>query len=40
VISDGFEAKAGTLSAGYSRFMAWKSIDGDKEAWSSATARE
>ena len=32
VISDGLEAKAGTLSAGYSRFMAWKSIDGDKEA--------
>ena len=28
VISDGLEAKAGSLSAGYSRFMAWKSSDG------------
>src|SRR5690606_36963012 len=27
VISDGLEAKAGTISAGLSRFMAWKSID-------------
>ena len=32
VISDGHEAKAGTISAGLSRFMAWKSVDGDKEA--------
>jgi type I restriction enzyme, R subunit len=32
VISDGLEAKAGTISAGYSRFMSWKSIDGKKEA--------
>lgn len=32
VISDGLEAKAGSISAGYSRFMAWKSIDGKKEA--------
>ncbi len=28
VVSDGLEAKAGSLSAGYSRFMAWKSSDG------------
>jgi len=32
VISDGLEAKAGTISSDYSRFMAWKSIDGKKEA--------
>ncbi|KAF5414847.1 MAG: hypothetical protein C5S48_07440 [Candidatus Methanogaster sp.] len=28
VVSDGLEAKAGTLSAGFTRFMAWKSSDG------------
>jgi type I restriction enzyme, R subunit len=32
VISDGLEAKAGTISAGYSRFMSWKSVDGKQEA--------
>lgn len=32
VISDGLEAKAGSLSAGLSRFMAWKSADGKAEA--------
>ena len=32
VISDGLEAKAGTISSGYSRFMAWKSAGGKKEA--------
>jgi type I restriction enzyme R subunit len=32
VISDGLEAKAGTISADYSRFMKWKSIDGKAEA--------
>ena len=32
VISDGLEAKAGTLSSGFSRFMAWKSSDGKVEA--------
>ncbi len=31
VISDGLEAKAGSLSAGYSRFMTWKSADGKSE---------
>lgn len=32
VISDGLEAKAGSLSAGISRFMSWKSADGKEEA--------
>lgn len=32
VISDGFEARAGTLSADFSRFMAWKTADGKSEA--------
>lgn len=32
IISDGNEAKAGSLSAGYSRFMRWKSDDGEKDA--------
>ncbi|MEI8245102.1 MAG: type I restriction endonuclease subunit R [Lentisphaerota bacterium] len=32
VISDGLEAKSGSLSAGLSRFMAWKSSDGKVEA--------
>ena len=38
VISDGLEAKAGSLSAGLSRFMAWKSADGKTQAshWVSA----
>lgn len=32
VISDGLEAKTGSLSAGLSRFMTWKSADGKAEA--------
>lgn len=32
VISDGTEAKAGSLSAGFTRFMSWKTSDGLKEA--------
>lgn len=32
VISDGLEAKAGSLSAGFSRFMTWKTADGKTEA--------
>ncbi|MFV0176160.1 type I restriction endonuclease subunit R [Empedobacter falsenii] len=32
VISDGLEAKAGTISAGLSRFMTWKTTDGVNEA--------
>jgi len=32
VASDGIEAKAGTISAAFSRFMAWKTTDGKQEA--------
>ncbi len=32
VISDGLEAKAGTISSGFSRFMTWKTADGKVEA--------
>ena len=32
IISDGLETKAGSLSAGFSRFMAWKTKDGLTEA--------
>ncbi len=32
VISDGLEAKAGTLSSAFSRFQTWKTIDGKKES--------
>ena len=32
IISDGLEAKAGSLSAGFSRYMAWKTSDGKTEA--------
>jgi type I restriction enzyme, R subunit len=32
IISDGLEAKAGSLSAGFSRYMTWKSADGKTEA--------
>jgi type I restriction enzyme, R subunit len=32
VISDGLEARAGTISANLSRFMAWKSLDGQTPA--------
>ena len=32
IISDGLEAEAGSLSAGLTRFMAWKSADGKEEA--------
>ncbi len=32
IISDGLEAKAGSISSGLSRFMAWKSADGKAEA--------
>ncbi len=28
IISDGLEARAGSISSGFSRFMAWKTIDG------------
>lgn len=32
VISDGLEARAGTISAGLNRFMAWKTSDGKEKA--------
>jgi type I restriction enzyme R subunit len=32
IVSDGLEAKAGSLTASYSRFSAWKTKDGVKEA--------
>jgi type I restriction enzyme R subunit len=32
IISDGLECKAGSVSAEYSRYMAWKSADGLKDA--------
>ncbi len=32
IISDGLDAKAGTISADYSRFMSWKTSDGKEEA--------
>jgi type I restriction enzyme R subunit len=32
VISDGLDAKVGTISSGFSRFMAWKTVDGKAEA--------
>ena len=32
IISDGLEAKAGSISAGMSRFMAWKTANGKEEA--------
>ncbi|MCZ8020510.1 MAG: type I restriction endonuclease subunit R [Cyclobacteriaceae bacterium] len=32
IISDGMECKAGSVSAGFNRFMNWKTADGKKEA--------
>ncbi|MBY0435721.1 MAG: type I restriction endonuclease subunit R [Cyclobacteriaceae bacterium] len=32
IISDGMECKAGSVSAGFSRFMNWKTTDGKREA--------
>ena len=32
IASDGLEARAGTISSSFTRFMAWKSADGKKEA--------
>ena len=29
IISDGMEARAGSLTAGFDRFLAWKSVDGE-----------
>ena len=32
IISDGLEAKVGTITSGFSRFMSWKTSDGHSEA--------
>ncbi|MCX7638679.1 MAG: type I restriction endonuclease subunit R [Cyclobacteriaceae bacterium] len=32
IISDGFECRAGSVSAEFSRYSAWKTVDGKKEA--------
>ena len=32
VVSDGLEAKAGSISSGFSRYMSWKTADGKAEA--------
>lgn len=32
ILSDGLEARAGTISSGFSRYMAWKTSDGKAEA--------
>ncbi|MBN2435095.1 MAG: type I restriction endonuclease subunit R [Spirochaetes bacterium] len=40
IISDGLEAKAGTISSGISRFMAWKTSDGVVEASSTVSQIE
>jgi type I restriction enzyme, R subunit len=40
VISDGLEAKAGSISAGLPRYMRWKSIDGQSEASKLAVGME
>lgn len=31
VISDGLDARAGTITSGFDRFLAWKSVDGTRE---------
>jgi len=40
VISDGLEAKAGTISSSFSRFQAWKTIDGKQESSSHVSQLE
>jgi type I restriction enzyme R subunit len=40
IISDGLEAKAGTISSGMSRFMAWRTSDGVVEASSTVSQME
>ncbi|MFH1976524.1 MAG: type I restriction endonuclease subunit R [Pseudomonadota bacterium] len=40
VISDGLEAKAGTISSAFSRFQTWKTIDGEKESSSHVSQLE
>lgn len=40
VVSDGLEAKAGTISSAFSRFQTWKTIDGKKESASHVSQLE
>lgn len=40
VISDGLEARAGTISSAFSRFQAWKTVDGKKESSSHVSQLE
>ena len=40
IISDGTEARAGTLTSNYERFMPWKTIDGELEALESMPQME
>jgi type I restriction enzyme, R subunit len=40
IISDGLEARAGTISSAFSRFQAWKTIDGKKESASTVSQIE
>jgi type I site-specific restriction-modification system R (restriction) subunit/very-short-patch-repair endonuclease len=40
VISDGLEAKAGTISSAFSRFQSWKTVDGKKESSSQVSQLE
>ncbi|MBT6051581.1 MAG: type I restriction endonuclease subunit R, partial [Candidatus Scalindua sp.] len=40
VASDGFDAKVGSLTSGWSRFHAWKSIDGEIESSSTTPQME
>ena len=36
-VSDGVEARFGTLTRGWERFKPWRTIEGDEEAGSSAS---
>jgi type I restriction enzyme R subunit len=40
VASDGLDAKAGSLTADWSRFLAWKTVDGEKESSSTVPQLE
>jgi len=40
VISDGLEAKAGTISSAFSRFQTWKTIDGKKVSYAHVSQLE
>ena len=40
VISDGFNAKAGTISSNEERFMVWRTMDGQNETGTAHTQLE